>query len=96
MKVTPTTSRRAAIAASSIRGRRRAGGIMVIGPAIGQPRIGVEIEDDRLIGSEQRIELVVGETVWMFGAGHQPKQIDDIDEAQLQLRKMLALQRSGG
>ena len=39
-----------------------------ISQAVNQPGIAVEVEDDRLVDSEQRIEVSIGQTVRMFFA----------------------------
>jgi len=56
--------------------------VVVIGAAIGQPvnqpRRGVEVEDDRLVSREQRVEFVAHKPARMLGARHQPEEIHDI------------------
>ena len=67
-----------------------------VGQAVNQPRIAVEVEDDRLVDGEQRIEVAVGQPVRMLGAGLQLEQVDDVDEADLQVGELLAQQRRRG
>src|SRR5438128_11234404 len=68
--------------------------LVVIGPAIGetvdQPRITVEGEDDWLVPGEEPIEVGVGKTVWMLARWLQSHQIHDVDDADLEIRKVLA------
>ena len=49
--------------------------VVVIGAAIGQPmnqpRIGMEVEDDRLVRSEERLELAIRQPVRMLRIRHQ-------------------------
>ena len=39
-----------------------------ISQAVNQPGISMEIENDRLVSGEQGIEVLIGQTVWMFRA----------------------------
>ena len=50
----------------------------------------MEVEDDRLVRGEERVEVAIGEAVRMLGVGLQPEQIDDVDEADLQVGEFLA------
>src|SRR5215469_12112620 len=54
-----------------------------------QPRVSVEIENDRLVGSEQRIEVFVGQTVRMFLTRLQLEKVDNVNETDLNVRKFL-------
>ena len=57
---------------------------------VNQPRIAVEVEDDRLVGGEQAVELALGRPVRMLGRGLQPEEIHDVDEPQLEIGHPLA------
>ena len=68
--------------------------VVVAGPSIGQPmdepRIAVEGEDDRLVDGEESVEVTVGEAMRMLAVRLQRHQVDDIDDADLQLGRVLA------
>jgi len=63
--------------------------LALVGKTVDQPRVGVEVENNRLVIGKDGIVLGVGQTVWMIAIGLQLEQVDDIDEANLQLGKML-------
>src|SRR5690348_10391120 len=63
---------------------------------VDEPRIAVEGEHDRLVGGEERVELAVGEPVRMLDVGLEAHQVDDIDDAHLQVGKLAAEQVDGG
>ena len=67
-----------------------------VGQAVNQPGISVEVEDDRLVGSEQRIEIRIRQPVRMFRARLQLEKVDHVDETDLQVREFLAQQRRCG
>ena len=67
-----------------------------VSQSVNEPRIAVEGEDDRLVGREQRVEVVIGEPVRMLARGLQLHQIDDVDDADLQLGRVLAQEVDGG
>ena len=67
-----------------------------VGQPVNQPRVAVEIEDDRLVCREQRIEIPVRQAVGMLRAGLQLEQVDHIDETDLQVREVGAQQCGGG
>ena len=56
-----------------------------VGQPVNEPRVAMEGEDDRLVGREQRVEIVIRETVRVLARGLQLHQIDDIDDADLQI-----------
>ena len=56
-----------------------------IGELVNEPRVAVEVEDDRLVGGEQAVELALRRAVRMLGRRLQLEQVDDVDEAQLQI-----------
>ena len=58
--------------------------------------VGVEIEDDGLVGGEKGIEIAIGEAVRMFGGRLQTEEIDDVDEANLQIGEVLLENGDGG
>ena len=68
--------------------------VVVAGPPIGQavdePRIAVKGEDDRLVDGEERVEVAIGEPVRMLARRLQRHQIDDVDDAYLELGRVLA------
>ena len=66
-----------------------------IGELVDEPRISVEIEDDGLVRREQAVEVARRRPVRMFGRRDQLEQIDDVDEAQLQVRQPFAEDRGG-
>ena len=45
----------------------------------------MEVEDDGLVVGEEAVELAVGEAVRMLALGHQAEEIDDVDEADLEV-----------
>ena len=58
--------------------------------AMDQPRVAVVGEHDRLVGREQGVELVVGQPVRMLLLVLQAHEVDHVDEADLELRQVLA------
>jgi len=54
----------------------------------------VEVEDDGLVRGEQGIEVAIGEAVRVFGFRHETEQIDDVDEADLQIGKVFLQDRN--
>jgi hypothetical protein len=56
----------------------------------------VEGEDDVLAGGEDRVVVGVAEPVRVLGGGLELHQVDDVDDADLQLGEMLAEDRDGG
>ena len=61
-----------------------------IGQSVNQPGVAVEGEDDGPVDGEQAVEIAVGQSMRVFGVGLQAEQIHDIDEAQLDVRELLA------
>lgn len=53
-------------------------------------------KDDRLVGCEDGVELVVGEAVGMFGGRLDGHQIDDINDADFDIGEGAAEQIDGG
>ena len=89
--------------------RRRGGALLlvaadvqvgVVRPAVGepvdQPRVAVVGEDDRPVRREQRVELRVGQAVRVLRRRLEAHQVDDVDEADLQLGQVLADQVDRG
>src|SRR5262249_36725029 len=70
--------------------------LSAISQAMDQPRVAVEVEDDRFVAGEERIKVRLRQTVRMFGAGLQFEQIDDVNETDLDVREFLAEQDGGG
>ena len=66
--------------------------IHMVGSAIGElvdeGRITVEIEDNRFVRGEQRIEVSIRHAMRVLGVRYQAKQIDHIHKAQLQCRNV--------
>src|SRR5438067_2877763 len=63
---------------------------------VDQPRITVVGEDDRPVWREQGVELLIREAVGMLGVRLQAHEVDDVDDAHLQLGQVLAKQRRCG
>ena len=57
---------------------------------VDQPGVPVKGEDYRLIGSEKRVEVLVGQSVRMFVLRLKRHQVNDVDDANLQFGKVLA------
>src|SRR5437868_8011407 len=70
--------------------------VAAVGEAVDEPGVAVEVEDDRLVGGEEGVELGVRHAVRVFGGGLQAHQVDDVDDADLQVGQVLAQQRGGG
>ena len=68
--------------------------VVVISPAVGElvdeRGVGVEVEDDGLVDGEEAVELVLGEAVGVLTVGHEAEEVDDVDEADLDLGAALA------
>ena len=66
--------------------------VLVVGSAIGelvnQRWIAVKVKDHRLRFRKQRVEVAIRKAMWMFAAGLKPKEIDNIDKANLQIGKI--------
>ncbi len=64
----------------------------VVGPPVGQPvdqpRVAMVSEDHRSVGGEQRVETGVGDPVWVLAVRLEAHQIDDVDDAHLQVREV--------
>src|ERR1700730_698019 len=73
--------------------------VVVITPAIGeamdQRGIAVEGEQDGLVGSEQGVEVFIGQAVRMFGDGLQGHQVHDVDDADAKVGDIFAEQGHG-
>src|SRR5262249_1693197 len=67
-----------------------------VGQPVNERRVTVESEDDRLVGSEQRIEIVVREAVGVLARWLQLHQIDDIDDSDLQIGRVSSKEVDGG
>ena len=50
---------------------------------VDQPGVAVVGEDDRLVLGEERVEVVVRETVGMLGRRLEPHQVNNVDHADL-------------
>ena len=49
-----------------------------------------------LSSGEEGVEVAVGEAVRVFGLGHEAEEIDDVDEADLEVGEVLAEDGDGG
>ena len=59
--------------------------VAAIGELVDERGVAVEVEDDRLVEGEERVEVAIGEAVRMLGVGHEAEEIDDVDEANLEV-----------
>ena len=64
-----------------------------IGEAVNQPRVAVVGEDDRTVGREQRVELMVGEPVRVLALRLETHQVDDVDDPDPEVGQMVAKKR---
>src|ERR1700756_16396 len=60
-----------------------------ISQAVNQLRVAMEVEHDRFIHREERIEFTIQQSVWMLAGWLELEQIDHIDEANLEVREFL-------
>lgn len=67
-----------------------------IGQAVDQPGIPVVGEDDRAICGEQRVELGVRQPVRVLARGLEAHQVDDVDDADLDVGQVLPQQVDRG
>src|SRR5262249_17050881 len=67
-----------------------------VGEPMNERRVTVEGEDDRLVGREQRVEIVIREAVWVLARWLKLHEIDDIDDSDLQIGRMLSKKVDGG
>ena len=62
---------------------------IAVGPAIGQPvdqpGVSVKAKYDVLVFREERVVILLGQPVWMFRAGLQLHEIDNIDHPDFQI-----------
>ena len=63
-----------------------------MGQPMDQPGIGMKVEDNWLICGEERLELSIGQAMRVLRMRHQLEQIDDIDEPDFHVGKVLAQQ----
>src|SRR4029450_12247635 len=56
-----------------------------VGQSVNQPRVAMEGKDDRLVGGEQRVEIVIREAMRVLARGLQRHEIDYVDDAYLQI-----------
>ena len=61
-----------------------------VSQSVDQPGVPVEIEDDWLIGCEERIEVAIRQTVRVFGVRLQLEQVDDVDEADFDVGELVS------
>lgn len=61
-----------------------------VGEAMYEIWISVEVEDDRLVHGEQGIVVTVRQSMGMFRTRLQFEKIDDVNEADLQVRELLS------
>src|SRR5271165_7139853 len=69
----------------------------MVSEPVDQPRVGVEIENHRLVGGEEGLELAIGQPVRMLGVRDQFEQIHHIHEPDLYVGQspQLAITTSG-
>ena len=71
--------------------------VLVVGPIVGksvnQPRVAVKIENDWRVHGKQTVKVAIAKPVWMVPIGLQLEEVNDIDEANLQIRKFIPQQR---
>src|SRR4051794_17403379 len=63
-----------------------------VSKAMDEVRISMEVEDDRLVHGEERIEIAIGQAVGMFRAGLQLKEVNHVYESNLDIRESFAQQ----
>ena len=61
-----------------------------VGQTVDQPRVAVKGEDYRLISGEKRIKVLIGQPMRMFALRLKRHQINDVNNADLQLGKVPA------
>ena len=66
-----------------------------VGQAVDQPGVAVEREDDRLVLCEEGVEILVAQAVRVFARRLEFHQVHDVDDADFQLREVLAEQIHG-
>ena len=54
-----------------------------VGQAMDQPRIAVEVENDRLIFGKQAVEVPVRESVWVLCRGDESVEVHDVHKPNL-------------
>lgn len=69
--------------------------LATIRQAVNQPRVRVEVENARLVVGEDGFPLVCFEAVGMFARVDELEEVDDVDETDLQVGKVLAEQGCG-
>src|SRR5579885_3266192 len=64
-----------------------------VGELVNQPRVAVEVEDDRAVACEKAVEVAIGKSVGMLARRLHHEQIDHVDEADFETGKLLAKDR---
>jgi hypothetical protein len=72
------------------------GSLSLVNQAVNEEGVRVEVEDDGLVVGEDRVELVIGQSVGMVLVAGQLEQVDNIDESDLEIGKVSSQQGSGG
>ena len=67
-----------------------------VGQPVNQPRVAMEGEDDRLVRGEEFVEVRVAQPVRVLGVRLQPHEVDDVDDADLEVGQMRPHDRDGG
>src|SRR4051812_48435591 len=57
---------------------------------VNQPGVTVKVKDDRLIGGEQAVEIAISQSVRMVAVALHLEEVNDVDKANLQIRKFFA------
>ena len=65
-------------------------GIPAVDQPVDEPWIAMEVEDHRLVGCEQAVEVRIAQTVWVFGGRCERKQFHHIHVTHLQCRDLLS------
>jgi hypothetical protein len=66
--------------------------LSAVSQAMDQPRIPVEVKNDRFIAGKQRVEVRLGQPVRMLSAGLQLEEVNHVDKTNLDIREFLAQQ----
>lgn len=73
--------------------------IGMVGSPVGQPvnevRIAMESKDDRLVSSEQAVEVIVTEAVWVIASWLKRHEVDDVHHPDLQFGNVLTKEVDG-
>lgn len=68
----------------------------LVGQAVHEPGVAMEVEDDGLVGGEEGDPFSVREAVWVVGVRDELEEVDHVDAADLELGEVLQQQVDGG